>query len=165
MTTPQTTETLMTKAVNRRGFLLGAAGLAGASVLVAACGSDNDSDNDAVDTPKADDGSGDGAVAAFAAGLEVLAVNTYKGALDAAGAGKLGAVPPAVATFATTAMKQHQEHLDAWNKAVTDGGGSAITAPDATLAPVVAQKFAAVRTSVVSPSSPSSSRRSPLRRT
>lgn len=149
--TPESTKEILETPVHRRGFLLGAAGLAGAGVLVAACGNDDEpaaNDDPAGDTGDSGgdgDASGDGAIAAFAAGLEVLAVNTYKGALDAATAGKLGTVPPAVATFATTAMKQHQEHLDTWNKAVTDGGGTAIAEPDATLAPVVADMFSKVK--------------------
>ncbi|HVE94601.1 MAG TPA: ferritin-like domain-containing protein [Acidimicrobiales bacterium] len=147
--TVNTPSDLVEAKVNRRGFLFGAAGLAGAGVLVAACGSDNENTADSGDTGgDADnkaDASGDAAVATFAAGLEVLAVNTYKGALDAATAGKLGAVPPAVATFVTTAMKHHQEHLDAWNGAITKGGGEAVTEPDATLNPVVAEKFGKVK--------------------
>ena len=53
---------------------------------------------------------GDLAVAAVAASLENLAVFAYTAALSAATAGKLGAVPPAVATFATTVKGQHQQH-------------------------------------------------------
>ena len=58
---------------------------------------------------------GDLAVAAVAASLENLAVFAYAAGLSAATAGKLGAVPPAVATFATTVKGQHQQHADAWN--------------------------------------------------
>ena len=43
---------------------------------------------------------GDLAVVALAASLENLAVATYQAGIDAATAGKLGAVPPAVVTFA-----------------------------------------------------------------
>ena len=57
--------------------------------------------------------------AAFAASLEVLAVGTYQSALDAANAGKLGSVPPAVVTFVQTAKDQHQAHLDALNRLLT----------------------------------------------
>jgi hypothetical protein len=89
-------------------------------------------------------GSVDVKVANLAAGLEVLAVGTYKAALDAATAGKLGAVPPAVAEFVTTAMKQHQMQLDAWNKVITGAGGTAVTAPNATLKPTVDGEFAKV---------------------
>ena len=83
-------------------------------------------------------------VAQLAAGLEVLAVGTYKAALDAAGAGKLGDVPPAVGEFVTTAMKQHQAHLDAWNKVITGAGEAAVTEPNATLKPTVDTAFGAV---------------------
>ncbi len=89
-------------------------------------------------------GSVDLKIAALAASLEVLAVGTYKSALDAATANKLGAVPPAVAQFVTTAMGQHQMQLDAWNKVLTGAGGAAVTAPDATLKPVVDAAFAKV---------------------
>jgi hypothetical protein len=83
-------------------------------------------------------------VANLAAGLEVLAVGTYKAALDAATAGKLGTVPPAVGQFVTTAMAQHQAHLDAWNKVITGAGSAAVTAPNATLKPTVDAAFAKV---------------------
>ena len=51
----------------------------------------------------------------MAASLENLAVFAYTAGLSAATAGKLGSVPPAVATFATTVKGQHQQHADAWN--------------------------------------------------
>ena len=98
----------------------------------------------ATTTPDTMGGSVDVKVANLAAGLEVLAVGTYKAALDAATAGKLGAVPPAVAEFVTTAMKQHQMQLDAWNKVITGAGGTAVTAPNATLKPTVDGEFAKV---------------------
>jgi hypothetical protein len=98
----------------------------------------------ATTTPDTTGGSVDVKVANLAAGLEVLAVGTYKAALDAATAGKLGAVPPAVAEFVTTAMKQHQMQLDAWNKVITGAGGTAVTAPNATLKPTVDGEFAKV---------------------
>ncbi len=83
-------------------------------------------------------------VAMLAAGLEVLAVNTYQAALDAAGAGALGEVPPAVAEFVTVALAQHQEHLDTWNGVITGAGGDAVTEPNADLQPVVDDAFADV---------------------
>lgn len=89
-------------------------------------------------------GGGDLDVAKLAASLEVLAVGTYKAALDAATAGKLGAVPPAVGQFVTTAMAQHQAHLDAWNKVITGAGGTAVSTPNATLKPTVDAAFAKV---------------------
>lgn len=83
-------------------------------------------------------------VAALAASLEVLAVGTYKAALDAATAGSLGTVPPAVAEFVTVAMKQHQDQLDAWNKVITGAGGAEVTEPNATLKPTVDEAFGKV---------------------
>ena len=85
-------------------------------------------------------------VAAAAAGLEKLAVDTYTAALAAATANKLGAVPPAVATFVTTAAKQHQEALDSWNRVLTGAGRPAVSAPAAALAPTVNAEFAKVTT-------------------
>ncbi|MDP9071387.1 MAG: ferritin-like domain-containing protein, partial [Actinomycetota bacterium] len=90
-------------------------------------------------------GGGDADVAAFAAGLEVLAVNTYKGALDAATAGKLGAVPPAGAEFVKTAMAQHQEYLDALNALLASAGRPKVSQPNAQLKSVVDTKFAQVK--------------------
>ncbi len=157
-----------------RRRLLAGAGILGATLVAAACGSDN---NDAA-TPTntaagttgvaattagatamggtAMDGTAmagtagaatsgtDAKIATLAAGLEVLAVGTYKAALEAATAGKLGAVPPAVANFVQTAMAQHQTQLDALNKFLTGAGGAAVTQPNATLKPMVDAAFAKV---------------------
>ena len=84
-------------------------------------------------------------VAGLAAGLEVLAVGTYQAAADAAGAGDLGDVPPAVGEFVTVAMAQHQQHLDAWNKVLTDAGMDAVTEPNADLKPMVDEAFGKVK--------------------
>jgi hypothetical protein len=156
-----------------RRHILASAAVIGAGLVAAACGSDsNDAsggtsgttgssatsgggttaatvgDTTPMTTAPADsmapDASVDLQVAGLAAGLEVLAVGTYKAALDAAGAGSLGEVPPAVAEFVTVAMAQHQEHLDAWNKVLTGAGSDAVTEPDATLKPTVDAAFAKV---------------------
>lgn len=99
----------------------------------------------AAETTAAAAATGDAGIAQLAAGLEVLAVNTYGAALEAATAGKLGDVPPAVATFATTAKEQHQKQLDAWNAVLTGAGLSAVTEPNAKLKPTVDTGFAAVK--------------------
>lgn len=83
-------------------------------------------------------------VANLAAGLEVLAVGTYQAALDAATAGSLGTVPPAVGEFVGTALAHHQAHLDAWNQVITGAGQPEVTEPNATLKPTVDEQFAAV---------------------
>lgn len=103
-------------------------------------------DTEAPDTTMAaDDGSAtDGKIAMLAAGLEVLAVNTYGAALDAAGSGALGTVPPAVAEFVTTAMAQHQAQLDKWNEVLVAAGATEVTEPNADLDPVVAEAFGKV---------------------
>jgi hypothetical protein len=83
-------------------------------------------------------------VAALAASLENLAVATYGSALAAAGKGKLGTVPKAVATFVTTAMGQHSDHAAAWNAMIAAAGYNKITAPNASLAKSVNAAFAKV---------------------
>ncbi|CAN5654736.1 hypothetical protein BH10ACT1_BH10ACT1_34310 [soil metagenome] len=153
-------ETPARKGLNRRGFLATAGALSAAAIL-AACGSDSDSDGGTATTAAgdtttaADDmttttaAAADGAAAdlktgAFAASLEVLAVNTYGAALDAATAGKLGDVPPAVAEFVTTAQKQHQDALDAWNKILKDNGADEVSDPPADLEKTVNDAFGKV---------------------
>jgi hypothetical protein len=88
--------------------------------------------------------SGDLAVAAVAASLENLAVFAYDAGLSAATAGKLGAVPPAVATFATTVKGQHQQHADAWNAVLKSHGKAAVTVTNPKLTPTVQADFAKV---------------------
>lgn len=82
--------------------------------------------------------------AVVAASLEVLAVNTYQAALDAAGAGGLGAVPAAVAEFATTVQSHHQAALDAWNDVITGAGWPPVTQAPPELEATVNQQFGTV---------------------
>ena len=104
--------------LGRRAFL---GGLGGAVVIggLAACSSSSkpasSTTGTGTDTTATSKYTGDLKVVALAAALENLAVTAYGGAIKAAGAGTLGPVPPAIATFATTAMKQHQDHSQAWN--------------------------------------------------
>lgn len=142
-------------ALSRRNFLIGSGLAASLAVVTAACGSDDNGGTGAAGTDTTTgEGSdekkatGDLDTAEFAAGLEVLAVGTYKAALDAATAGKLGAVPPAVAEFVKTAMGHHEEHLAAWNKVLEGAGRSEVTAPNAQLKPVVDTEFARAKTVV-----------------
>ena len=139
---------LVDGATSRRWFL-GAAAAVTAGGVLAACGSNDDTASPATTgtgpasttaTTKAADAGGDLKVAQLAAGLEVLAVSTYKSALGA----KLD-YPPAVAEFAKTAMSQHQTALDAWNKVITGAGQQAVSSPPASLKKVVDEKFAAVK--------------------
>jgi hypothetical protein len=139
-------------ALSRRRFLGASAGLVAAAGILAACGDDDDdaststgSSDDSTTSTSGGDPSGDLAIATVAAGLEVLAVGTYKAALDAAGSGALGEVPPAVGEFVTTAMGNHQAHLDAWNKVLSDAGEAEVTEPNADLKPVVDGEFAKVK--------------------
>lgn len=112
----------------RRSFLRGGlvtAGAIGGGALLAACGGGSASTPTAAATAR-----GDLKVAQLAASLEVLAVNTYNTALTAAGKGSFGAVPPAFATFASTARSQHQDHENGWNAALQKVGLQAQTMPD-----------------------------------
>jgi rubrerythrin len=122
-------------AVSRRRFLAGTGMAAGLAVATVACGKDKKGaaagSGSQSSTSTTAQGPSDIDVAALAAGLEKLAVDTYTAALAAATAGKLGAVPPAVAELVTTAQKQHQEHLDAWNRLLTGAGRPAVNTPNA----------------------------------
>lgn len=89
--------------------------------------------------------SGDLGIAQVAAGLEVLAVRTYGAALEAATSGALGDVPPAVATFVTTAMEHHEAHLDAWNEVLFTADLEDVTQPPEDLSDMVEDRLAAVQ--------------------
>ena len=139
-----------------RRWFLGAAAAVTAGGVLAACGNNDErtetgsgtsvtSAAAATTTTAAAAASGDAKVASLAAGLEVLAVSTYKSALEAATANKLGSVPPAVAEFAKTAMGHHQTALDTWNKVLTGAGEKAVSEPPATLKTTVDKEFAAVK--------------------
>jgi hypothetical protein len=141
--------------MGRRRFLAVSGMAAGAGIALVACGDDSSGDVSGADgstattagptsTTAGGGAQGDLTVAAGAAGLEVLAVNTYGAALDAATAGDLGPVPDAVAEYATTAKQQHQAALDAWNEVLTGAGEEAVTMPPADLEAMVNDQFAQV---------------------
>ncbi|MDP9071551.1 MAG: ferritin-like domain-containing protein, partial [Actinomycetota bacterium] len=146
---PPALEELSSASLSRRRFLVTSGVVAGLAVVGAACGGGDDEEatggSGGTETTAAGGGGGDAEVAAFAAGLEVLAVSTYKGVLDAAGAGKLGAVPPAGAEFVKTAMAQHQEYLDALNALLAGAGRPKVSQPNAQLKTVVDAGFARVK--------------------
>ncbi|MFN2507014.1 MAG: ferritin-like domain-containing protein [Acidimicrobiales bacterium] len=132
---------LTSAAVSRRRFLTGTT-VAGLAVFAVACGNDDDDDTDTGagqtgDTTANANANADLDVAAAAAGLEKLATDTYIAAGMLATQGKLGAVPPAVVTFVTTAAEQHQEALESWNGVLVAGGRQAVTTPTAELKPTV----------------------------
>lgn len=123
------------KAAPRRTFLLG---LGGVTVLgaAAACSSSKKKSGGSTEHDTSAGGgtyTGDLKVVALAAALENLAVTAYQGALAKAGKGDLGAVPPAVATFVTVAMKQHMDHAAAWNGVLTKAGKPAISGAPLTI--------------------------------
>jgi hypothetical protein len=129
---------LAQKRLARRGFLIGAGGV-GVTLALAACSSSSSSPTTAgssgaaAGAPAGGSASasggyvGDLKVVALATALENQAVGAYQAALTAATAGKLGAVPPAVATFVQTAMSQHQDHAKAWNGVLSGAGVPTIT--------------------------------------
>jgi len=89
---------------------------------------------------------GDLQVVAMAASLENSGIATYAAGIKAATAGKLGAVPPGVVTFAETAMSQHQDHQKAWNAVLTASGKQAVTGVDPVVQPTINTAFAKVTT-------------------
>ena len=135
---------------NRRQFLMGG-GIALGGLALAGCGSSSKSPAASTTTAPTTSGSGgkltgDLAIVALAAGLENLAVATYQGGIDAATAGHLGTVPPAVVTFATTAQKHHKAHAAAWNAILTGANKKAVTGVDTTVKTgVVDPAFAKVK--------------------
>lgn len=167
---PSITPDVSPRRIGRRTLLVSTGSALIGAALLAACGSDEaDTTSDSgpsgtdatagtdapagttapagTDAPagtEAPGGGGDLAIAQLAAGLEVLAVNTYTAAADAAGSGALGEVPPAVGEFVATALAHHEAHLAAWNTVIVDGGGDEVTEPNAELDPVVAEMFAEV---------------------
>ena len=151
------------RGVNRRGFLAIGGAMSAAAVLAACSKSDSDGSSDTT-APKSDStttteamdesttttteversAENDLKLGAFAGSLEVLAVNTYGAALDAAGKGALGDVPPAVAEYMTTAQSQHQAQLDRWNELLTGAGQDAVSEPPADLEATVNEEFGKV---------------------
>lgn len=134
---------------SRRTFLLGTGAVAIGGALLAACGSGGSSSSStAASGPGAGkypaDLTGDLKVAALATSLENLAVYAYTAGISAATAGKLGTVPPAVVTFATTARSQHQQHAAAWNAVLTGAGQRKVTENDPALVSTVNSQFAKV---------------------
>ena len=121
--------------VSRRRFL-GAAAV-GTVMAVAGCSDDEDEGNAATDGGGKAGADRDAEVAAFAAGVEVLAVDTYTAALDAAAAGTLGEVPPAVTELLTTVKAHHEAHLAAWNTFLDGRGEPAVRSPNGGLKPAI----------------------------
>ncbi|MDI2129618.1 ferritin-like domain-containing protein [Yinghuangia seranimata] len=125
--------------MDRRRFLFGLGAVGAAAFGLAACSDDKKSGYKA--SPSASPSpsaaaaapatvgpyAGDLVLVALAVALENQAVGAYQAAVQAASSGKLGTVPPAVNTFAATALAQHSDHAKVWNKALTDAGKPEIT--------------------------------------
>lgn len=146
-TQPPQSASLLGTAFTRRRFLVGTGTAAGLVVATAACGNDDEAPlgGATTTTQGQQGGAGDAQVASLAAGLEVLAVNTYQQAAAAAQAGKLGQVPPAVSEYVKTALAHHQEALQAWNKVLKSAGQPEVNTPNAKLKPTVDAEFAKVK--------------------
>lgn len=127
---------LFVGSVSRRRFLMGSGAVTVAAVA-AACGDGGDDEDEVTSAPttsvKEDPDADAIQIARTAAGLEVLAVNTYREVGEVAAAGKIGTVPPAVGEYVKTAMAHHQEHLDAWNEVLTKANENEVTQPEASL--------------------------------
>jgi hypothetical protein len=147
---------------DRRRFLTRAAGTAGGVAgvaLLAACSSSGSSSSAPASASASATGSaaavgggegqalsGDLQAVAMAASLENSGIATYQAGIKAATAGRLGPVPPAVVTFAETAMAQHEDHQKAWNAVLTAAGKQPVTAVDPVLQPTINAAFAKVTT-------------------
>jgi len=132
-------------ALSRRGFLAGSGLLVVGGAVLAACGSSGSGAASSTSTTTGSSGANlDVQVGAMAASLENLAVFAYDAGIQAAQAGKLGSIPPAVVTFAMTAKSQHQAHADAWNAIVTGAGYKKVTVTDPAVTPTVQSGFAQV---------------------
>jgi len=134
---------------SRRSFLAGSGVVLGGFALAACGGTDNDTTANPDTSESSSSGDGDAAAdragLATNASLENLAVFAYDSALKAAPSGKFGTVPPAVATFAMTAMKQHTEHAAAFNAALVNAGGKEFTEPNPALAATITEAFTALK--------------------
>jgi hypothetical protein len=145
--------------LDRRRFLVRAGGIAGGVAgvsLLAACSSSSSPSASATKSAassasaKATAGgegqnlTGDLQVVAMAASLENSGIATYMAGIKAATVGKLGKVPPAIVTFAETAMTQHEDHQKAWNAVLTASGKQAVTAVDPVIQPTINTAFAKV---------------------
>lgn len=137
------------KETSRRSFLFGVGGaVAGGAALLtigATPGLAAAASTAPLNVPSPEKGlNGDLKLVAINASLENLAVYAYNAGLQAATAGKLGTVPPAIATFATTAKAQHTQHAAAWNAVLTAAHKKPVTATEPTLTPVILKAFGKV---------------------
>ena len=138
---------LVAAPTSRRGFLIGAGAMLGGLVVatqVPKVAGASTATRRPFNAPRQQKLTGDLAVVALAAALENLAVGTYQAGIDAATAGKLGTVPPAVVEFAVTAQQHHKNHAAAWNAVLTGAGKSAVSGVDTTVKTQVNQQFAQV---------------------
>ncbi len=135
--------------VSRRHLLVGAGGTAAGVLGLVACNSRSKSATppttgstvEAKTTTTAAAPSTDAAVAALAGSLEVLAVDAYRVGLALATGNKLGVMPPALVTFATTVLGHHEAALSTWNATLTSAGKPGVSQPPAALQATVDRMF------------------------
>ncbi len=130
---------------NRRAFMMGGAALAGSAVL-AACGKKKKTSQtpltgevpavpSTTTTTAPGSAANDKVLLQTAQSIEVLAVQTYKKALDS------GLITDqAVKDVATLFQSQHQDHADALDDAVKAAGGKPVTSPNQYLLDSTLQK-------------------------
>lgn len=138
---------------NRRRFLKLSGVAAGAGLVLAACGSDDEKDSASEGSTgttaaagTADTGAGnktDQTIARTAASLEIFAVAVYDKAIMNAAALKIS---DPVAKAAVLFKAQHDEHAKAFNAAATQLGGQPYTEPNPTAAKAFESQIAALKT-------------------
>lgn len=145
---------LTDRRASRRMFLMGGGAAVVGGVALAACGGSSKHSSSTTGASSSTGASGasgasgqlngDAAVAGTAASIENLAVAAYTMGIQAATAGKIGAVPPAVVTFAQTAMTQHKAHATAFNAVLSSANQAAVSKPDPAVLPAINAAFAKV---------------------
>lgn len=119
--------------LSRRRFLAGSAAL-GASA--AACSAEKGivapvpSSTTPTSVPSPPTPEDDARTASLAAGLEILAIRSYLGAIQIVNAGQLPPPPSALAMLVNVAVAQHQQHVEAWNNFLRQQGRPEVTEPD-----------------------------------
>lgn len=92
--------------------------------------------------------SGDAQLVAVCAAFSSLAAGLYTDAGNAAGQGRVGAVPGAVAAFLSAAAAQHTEHAAAWNQVLTTAGRPSADSAELRVAAQLRERLTAARAPV-----------------
>lgn len=140
-----TPEHVAQRPADRRGFLAAAitATSAMAAAAIAGCSGDTPTRLATGDGALANT---DIATATHAAGLEVVAMQTYEIAADAVKSRLLGTVPFGVNEYIGTATAHHNAHLNAWNQLLVKADRKRVTQPDGKLKPRIDTELTGVNT-------------------